>query len=306
MNRRQKQDVLPAFISTQVTEARRFFLNLKPNHQSELEVVCGGVERMRPDYFIDRSDFPYFGIELVTEGAGSLTIHGKRHQLSAGVMFAYGPGIEHTIRNRADDGMRKYYVDFVGTQASRLLSDAGLMTKRSKFDVLSVGAIHELIELFEMLIRNSNEDGPMVTPICKSLLSLMALKTAQLRLSGGKSVPRSYATYERIRRHIDRRYITLQTIQAVADECDVTPVYLSRLFSRFSDCGAHQYLIRRKMNYAAGLLMNEGLLVQEVAKRLGMPDPFQFSRAFKRVFGIPPSQLVRSPNDGKRTKGKNQ
>ncbi len=45
------------------------------------------------------------------------------------------------------------------------------------------------------------------------------------------------------------------------------------------------------MNYAAGLLMNEGLLVPEVAQRLGFPDAFQFSRAFKRVYGIPPSQL---------------
>ena len=131
-----------------------------------------------------------------------------------------------------------------------------------------------------------------MSPICRSLLELMLLKIAQLRIPESKTVTRSFATFERIRNHIDRRYLVLHTIQDVADECDVTPVYLSRLFNRFSDCGAYQYLLRKKMNYAAGLIMNEGLLVQDVAQRLGMPDAFQFSRAFKRVFGVPPSQLL--------------
>ena len=81
-------------------------------------------------------------------------------------------------------------------------------------------------------------------------------------------------------------------MQQVAEECDITPVYLSRLFGKFSDCGAYQYLLRRKMNYAAGLLINEGLLVKEVAQQMEFADAFQFSRAFKRVYGISPKQLV--------------
>ena len=42
----------------------------------------------------------------------------------------------------------------------------------------------------------------------------------------------------------------------------------------------------------AELLLDEGLLVKETAARLGFADAFQFSRAFKRVHGVPPTQLL--------------
>lgn len=283
---------LPTFVSRQVTEARRFFLNLNPSSQSPLEVVCGGVERMRPEYIVDRNDFPYFAVELVVEGEGTLMIDGRDYRLSAGSVFAYGPGTPHTIRNHAENGMRKYYLDFVGRQAAKLLGEAELKTGPKSYRAISVSAFHELTELFEMFIRNSRQGSPLVRPICESLMQLLMLKIRQLRLSDGDTLPQSYATYERIRRYIDEHFLDVNTVQDLAQQCEVTPVYLSRLFNRFSDSGAYQYLLQRKMNYAAGLLMNEGLLVKEVAFRLKFRDAFQFSRAFKRVYGVPPGQLA--------------
>jgi AraC-like DNA-binding protein len=285
-------DALPDFVSRQVTEARRFFLNLNPDREASLEVVCGGVERMRPEYVVQRTDFPYFAVELVAEGEGTLTIHGNPYPLSAGVLFAYGPGAPHAIVNDTDNAMRKYYLDFVGRQAEALMASAGLMVGCGTYQPISVGSLHELTELFEMITRNARHDGPLTRNICESLVQLLMLKIRQLRLPESRRLPQSHATYERICRHIEQHYLRLQTIGQVAEECDVTPVYLSRLFGRFADCGAYQYLLRRKMNYAAGLLMNEGLLVKQVAERLEFADAYQFSRAFKRVYGIPPKQLA--------------
>ncbi len=284
---------LPAFVSRQVTEARRFFLNLNPDRTSSLEVVCGGVERMRPDYIVERQDFPYFAVELVAEGEGVLSTNEGEHTLSAGSVFAYGPNAPHTIRNKSSHGMRKYYMDFAGSRAATLLREAGLLQGQNRYQLLVIGGLHELTDLFDMLIREGM-DGSTDTPaICESLTQLMMQKIKQRRLAAGTSLPQSYTTYERIRRHIDEDFLDLHSAQDVAEACSVTPVYLSRLFGRFSDCGAYQYLMRRKMNYAAGLLMNEGLLVKEAAFRMGFPDAFQFSRAFKRVYGVAPSQLVR-------------
>lgn len=282
---------LPEFVSRQVIEARRFFLNLNPGRQQLLEVVCGGVERLHADYLVNRQDFPYFAVELVADGAGSLNIDGNEFPLSAGSLFAYGPQTPHTIRNTSDRGMRKYYVDFAGTHARQLLQEAGLLSEDGIYQRLVAGGLHELTELFDMLIREGTNGGPVVPSICESLTRLILQKVRQRRLPAGNSLPPSYGTYERIRRHIDERFLELHSAQDVAGACHVSPVYLSRLFSRFCDEGAYQYLVRRKMNYAAGLLMNEGLLVKEVAYRMSFPDAFQFSRAFKRVYGVSPSQL---------------
>ena len=48
----------------------------------------------------------------------------------------------------------------------------------------------------------------------------------------------------------------------------------------------YQLLLRLKMQHAAEQLQNPVLLVKQVAEAAGFADPFQFSRTFKREFGL--------------------
>ncbi len=278
----------PAFVSQQVTEARRYYINLNPPRRASFTVVCGGVERTRPDYVVSRRDFPYFAIELVVEGEGALLLNGRRHRLAPGVVFAYGPGVPHTIRNQARRRMRKYYLDFAGRDASALLNAAGL----GLWKPLRVAALHELVEIFEALDREARDDSAVARAVCENLARLLLLKIQQRAVSGGRDLPRAFSTYARLRRHVEEHHQRLRTVEEVARECQVTPMYVARLFRRFARTGAYQFLLRLKMNRAAECLLDEGLLVKETAARLGFPDAFQFSRAFKRVHGVPPTQLL--------------
>jgi AraC-like DNA-binding protein/quercetin dioxygenase-like cupin family protein len=277
----------PAFISRQVTEVRRYYLNLTPSPRAAFEVVCGGVERMSPEYVVRRHDFPYFGVELIVDGEGSVVLNGRRFRLAPGAVFAYGPGVAHTIRNDAQHRMRKYYVTFAGREALALLKAAGL----ARWKALHVSALHEVAELFEALWREAREDTALAHTLCQMLVRLLLLKIQQLAIPSGRSVPRAFETYERLRRHIEEHHLRVHTVDEIARECHVTPIYASRLFRRFGRTGAYQFLLRLKMNHAAELLEG-GLLVKEAAARLGFADAFQFSRAFKRVHGVPPTQLL--------------
>ena len=281
--------VEPTFVSQQVTDASRYYLNLNPPRQAAFVVVCGGVERMRPDYVVRRRDFPYFAVEMVVEGEGSLTLNGRRFHLAPGVVFAYGPGVAHTIRTNPEHRMRKYYLDFGGREAGALLKATAL----GHWKALHVTALHELVEIFESLGREAREDTDLARALCETLARLLLLKIQQHSLPGGRTVPRSFTTYERLRRHIEEHHLRLRTVDDIARECHVTPMYVSRLFRRFGRTGAYQFLLRLKMNRAAELL-DDGLLVKETAARLGFADAFQFSRAFKRVHGVAPTKLMKS------------
>jgi AraC-like DNA-binding protein len=277
----------PAFISRQVTEARRYYLNLNPSRTAAFVVVCGGVERLRPDYVILRRNLPYFGVELVAEGEGSVVLNGRRFHLAPGSVFAYGPGIVHTIRNHAQHRMRKYYLVFAGREARALLRATGL----GQWKALHVAALHELVGIFEALWREAREDTALARTLCETLARLLLLKIQQHAVPGGRSVPRSFKTYERLRQYIEQHHLRVHTVNEIARQCHVTPMYASRLFRRFGRTGAYQFLLRLKMNHAAEMLA-DGLLVKETAAQLGFADAFQFSRAFKRVHGVPPTHLL--------------
>ncbi len=277
----------PAFVSHQVSEARRYYLDLNPPTDTPLATICGGVERMHPDYVVTRHDFPFYAVELVTEGEGHLTLNDRRFQLAPGVIFAYGPTVAHTIRTDPDKPMRKYYLDFTGTEAAALLRDSGL----GQWKAVRVAPVHEIVEIFEALSREAAHPGEVAHAICASLTRLLLLKIQQRTVASGRSAPGSLATYERIRAHIEKHHLRLKTIEDAAEECSVTPMYVARLFRRFGQSGAYQFLLRLKMNHAACLLQDEGLKVTEVAFQMGFADAFQFSRAFKRVHGVAPSRL---------------
>lgn len=102
---------------------------------------------------------------------------------------------------------------------------------------------------------------------------------------------RSYATFQQCRRHIDQHHLRLRTLAQIAGECQVNRAYLCRLFRRFEGQSPYQYLLRLKMEYAAGRLQEPGALVKQVATESGFADPFHFSRVFTSVFGRPPSSF---------------
>ncbi|MGD0536294.1 MAG: AraC family transcriptional regulator [Verrucomicrobiota bacterium] len=282
----------PAFLSTQVSEAHRFFLNLTPRATPRLEVVCGGVERCRPDYVIQRTSFPYAALEFVAQGEGELKLRGRRFRLRPGMAFAYGPRVSHTIRTSAQSPMLKYYVDFVGREGDRLLAEGPL----GRWEPVQVSSPNELTELFESLQRNGAAENPLTGRICSTLVALILLKIAERAIDYGAAESRALPTYERARRHLEAHYEQLKTVEEIARACHVNAAYLCRLFQRFDHRSPYQLLLRLKMNRAAALLLDGGLMVKEVAARLNFADPYHFSRVFKRVYGVSPDRFVKLGN----------
>ena len=64
-------------------EARRFYLNLNPPKRVPLAVVSGGCEHCAPDYEIHRATFPFYSIEYVVRGRGSLKLQNAKPRLAA-------------------------------------------------------------------------------------------------------------------------------------------------------------------------------------------------------------------------------
>jgi AraC-like DNA-binding protein len=66
---------------------------------------------------------------------------------------------------------------------------------------------------------------------------------------------------------------------------------LSRRFRRHTGVPPQTYQIQCGMRHAWNLLHEQRISVGEAAERLGYSDAFSFSRRFKKVCGISPSQV---------------
>ncbi|MEO7934598.1 MAG: AraC family transcriptional regulator [Chthoniobacterales bacterium] len=278
---------LPApFLSSEIQGSRRFYLNLKGDAKHALGVISGGWEKCAPDYRMQRQDFPYLCVEYVAGGKGRLKILDATHELSRGTIFAYGPGCPHLITTDPDNTLSKYYVDFVGGEALKLLKSASLLPGVCK----QVSNIDEVQTAFEHVITSGQQSRKFSPRIAALELEILILKIADV-VAPKQENYQSYQTFLKCRNYLDEHFQELSTAEQVAGKCHVAPEYLSRLFARYGSESLYRYLSRKKMSHGAELLDSGRFIVGEVAEKLGM-DPFHFSRAFKRVHGMSPSSFM--------------
>ena len=275
----------PEFFSNDVADARRFYLDLNPPKSRRLAVVCGGVEHCTPGYEIRRETFPFYSIEYVARGRGEVKLKASACPLQAGRLFSYGPGVFHHIIGDGAEPLVKYFVDFAGTRAPALLRSCGLAPGR----VSEVFPANALQPLFDELIEAGLGARRESAELCAKLLECLALRIAGARAPLAGSETHAFATYQHCRQHIEQHSLRLRTLEQIARECHVNNAYLCRLFRRYDNQSPYQYLLRLKMNHAAGRLKEPDALVKQVAEESGFADQFHFSRVFASVFGLSPT-----------------
>lgn len=91
-----------------------------------------------------------------------------------------------------------------------------------------------------------------------------------------------------IQEHI-REHLSLNEVAAVFG---ISPSYLSQLFSKYNETGFSEYINISKINEGKRLLTEENLKVYEVAEMLGFESAFYFSKVFKKVEGVSPTEYI--------------
>src|SRR5947209_14411577 len=99
--------------------------------------------------------------------------------------------------------------------------------------------------------------------------------------------------YELVRTKLFRDSGSFPTLPDVAEELDVHPRTLRR---RLAEEGTsyRALLNEARSAVAVDLLRNVGLTVEEVSTRLGYTEVSTFSHAFRRWYGVAPSEYSRS------------
>jgi AraC-like DNA-binding protein len=286
MTKRVSQE--PSFFSAQISQARRFYLDLNPRASDAITVVSGGAEHCQPDYHMRRSTFRYLSIEFVAAGEGTLELGRKKHRLVAGDIFAYGPRVPHDIRSDPNRPLIKYFVDFVGRKARRLMNPPGPKPGM----LVQTSQPQDILRLFDELIQAGLRSTPFASRICSVMTEHLLLRIAETAVAPGVVGTAAFESYRHCHAYIAEHYLQLHGLTEIAAGCLLDASYLCRLFERFDYESPYQYLTRLKMNYAAEQLQVPGMLVKQVASALGFSDPFNFSRVFSRVLGMSPRRFA--------------
>lgn len=93
-------------------------------------------------------------------------------------------------------------------------------------------------------------------------------------------------TKEYIERHLGEEL----TLQILAEQSFISPVYFSRLFKQETGEGCSEYIVKKRMEQAKNLLASTSLRSGEIAFKVGYKDVNYFSAAFKKNVGMSPRE----------------
>ena len=80
------------------------------------------------------------------------------------------------------------------------------------------------------------------------------------------------------------------TLQYFSEKLNVNSSYLSSLFRKETGETITEYVTRRRLEHASGLLLNSTYPVHAIAELTGIADVHYFSKLFKKYKGETPSQ----------------
>ncbi len=254
--------------------------------QGGLRLLRLGRSIAKPNYVSGPRELSHYSLQFILEGQAEVQQGPHRKVLSKGDAFCVFPGTIYRMHQANDDKpLRTCWISFDGPQAGTLLRRAG-------FDASS--PFRELVDWNELRssLRNlfaiSSDGVKGYLRFQSALYSIFDLLIVSEPAIAVREEEPAWLPYciEFMKAHSSEGI----QVQDVADRLSLHRAYFSQAFARHVGLAPVKYVEKLKMEKSVELLRTTSYSIREIALTLGYSDPYTFTRAFARVYGMPPGR----------------
>lgn len=269
-----------------------------PTRQIFSCVLTGKFKAPSPDWKHEHFYLGEYELIVMTEGTLYLTYNHENYTVREGEYLLLPPC------NAYRQGYRPSYCAFYWLHFSTVpgdipsTSDMGnvpyTLAQDSFFTLPQMGTVpkpEKLIVLMKQLqdLVKNNYPAISVNTMATSILT---------ELYGQITLSPSASAVPPAQRQIDSDiidYINLNlsrnvTIQEIADKFGYNAKYLSHKFTKATGLPLKQFILNQKVDAANFMLTDTNKSIKDIAKELGFPDSHNFSRTYKKLTGLSPSE----------------
>lgn len=211
-------------------------------------------------------------LHLVTSGSGTFVEDGTPSRVGAGDLYLLQPGRHYLYHDDPGAPWRYNFVTFTGPVPVALLPGAHVTGNDTVAPIFAE-------------IESTYRAGRMM-PANAARLAWGVVAG----LTPGPEPAEQDGLDARLAALVHRRDVALPTVGQIARDMGVDRSTLYRRFRASHGEPIKAWLDRQRMERAEDLLRQSETSVQRIAAICGFRDPMYFSRAFRRVHGIPPGQ----------------
>ncbi len=219
--------------------------------------------------------------------------HGEPVPVSPGKAVCITPYMPHSYGSSPRNPWTIYWCHLTGPAVAAICK-SGPFTRVAP--LLNVPDVPELAQLFDKLIMDIQHlyrSDQLILPsgVAAHLMGLLCAGALQI----DRTSPKSSQRIEQLARSLSACTDRTVTISELAHRVNLSNSHFCALFRRVIGLPPLEYFKRLKMRKACQLLQTSDLPVKEVAARMAFSDPLYFSRLFRRMYAMTPTQYRQLP-----------
>lgn len=229
-------------------------------------------------------------LQILLSGQGFHTIDGETHILRPGQCILYEPNQPQNFVHYGADNTSYIWIHFFGYGAPKLVEDLNLK------GIHSLSTTSGLKKHTMQLARENRSLLPSSAYLCQGYLIQFLV-----------CLSRSFKEYSATNRHSDKidpalNHMMLEYASSelsnhdYAEMCFLSESRFSHIFKEVTGTTPKRFIEQRRIEAAKELLTNSELSISEIALSVGYPDPYYFSRVFKKNTGMPPQSYLQRHN----------
>lgn len=222
----------------------------------------------------------HYLIHCALSGKGSFQVGERRFRLTAGQGFLIHPGIITTYTADKTEPWYYCWVGFGGSGSDFIINQCGLSLEQPIFSFKSPEEMEKCVgEIYRSI--NPSENPFLTTARLYDFFALLY----QERYPRGIL---SRGIVENAMEYAARNYSYGVTVEDLARHVGVNRSHLFRIFKKMLGMSPQEYLLGFKLTRARELMETSDLSVTEILYSCGFNDLSNFSKQFKKAYGVSP------------------
>ena len=234
-------------------------------------------------------------ILYVLSGNARITVGNENYDLESGSLIFISRTESHSV-NYVGEKYERYEIRISPEIINSSLKDqhlySVLINRPVGFSRVIKLKSPAMIDIFEKINREFNDNAPYREEVLSMLLDLLFITVYRSypEMFSVKSIP-YFETVNQIQRQFENDIGKAYTLTGLAAEYHISKYYLSHIFKTITGYSVMDYLKALRIAKAKNLLAKTDTRVCEIVKICGFSDSSNFSRTFRKLNGISPSDF---------------
>lgn len=254
-----------------------------------INLLHAGYEKCEPFHYAGPCYKKAYLIHLVLDGKGKFRCNDKEYVLGKGDVFLITPTDYIYYEADEDEPWEYRWIKYEGSSVKYLFENGGI--NKEVYSISDQEQYQKFLYFFEEILNLLKKE---VAPYLSATGLFYVFLGWFIESFGAKQQSNDKISFYKIQNYINNHFTEDIDMDQIAKFSNYDRSHIYKLFMKNIGCSPKEYISTLRLNLACEMLHETDYLINDIALKTGYKSYISFINAFKKKYGILPTQYRKS------------